>query len=327
MILITGGAGYIGSHFARAYLLQNPGVEVVVVDSLAEGHPEALSSMAGIHFVQENIGNLQAMKALFGDYPIDMVVHFAASCYVGESQKNPSKYFHNNVINTLNLLKAMDDCGVSKMVFSSSCATYGYPVSIPIDENHPQNPVNIYGLTKLMIEQALAGYAKTRGWSYIALRYFNAAGADEGGLLGEHHEPETHLIPLILQAAQDPQKAIHVYGTDYETPDGTCIRDYIHVTDLAMAHMQALQKLESFTGGKALNLGTTHGTSVKTVIDRCREITGCDIAVREAPRRDGDPPLLVAKADEASSFLGWFPQYDLDQIIQTAWQWEQHRKF
>jgi UDP-glucose 4-epimerase len=327
MILITGGAGYIGSHFVKFYLETHPGEEVVVVDNLSEGHREALSFSKAIHFVQEDIGNINGMKAIFTRYPINTIVHFAASCSVGESQKDPSKYFQNNVVKTLNLFKAMDNCNIRRLVFSSTCATYGNPICEPLDEQHPQNPINIYGLTKLMIEQALSGYCTTLGWSAIALRYFNASGADESGLIGEHHEPETHLIPLILRAAQGKSPAIEIYGTDYDTPDGSCIRDYIHVTDLAYAHSKAVERLETQTGFDAINLGTAYGASVKEVIDVCQDVTGLEIPVKIVPRREGDPPRLIANADKAVEKLNWRAQYDLIKIIETAWAWENSRKF
>jgi UDP-glucose 4-epimerase len=327
MILVTGGAGYIGSHFVKVYLDQHPGSEVVVVDNLSEGHREALAFSDKIHLVPENIGNPEGMKAVFARYAVEAVVHFAASCYVGESQENPTKYFHNNDINTLHLLAAMEAAGVTKLVFSSTCATYGNPVRLPIDETHPQQPINVYGLTKLIIEMALKAYCERLNWRVTALRYFNAAGADDSGLLGEHHDPETHLIPLVLKVAHGERAAAEIYGDDYDTPDGTCIRDYIHVNDLADAHCRALNKLESQTGFEAVNLGTTTGASVKEVIDLCREITGHAIPVNVTPRRPGDPATLVANADKAFSLLGWKTQYDLRRIIETAWAWEQNPQF
>jgi UDP-glucose 4-epimerase len=327
MILVTGGAGYIGSHFVKYYLSQPNASEVVVVDNLSEGYREALSFSNAIHFHQENIGNPEGMKAIFKTYPVEAVVHFAASCYVGESQHDPAKYFENNVVNSLRLFQAMEESGVRQIVFSSTCATYGNPITVPIDEKHPQNPINIYGLTKLMIEQALRGYSETKGWSFTALRYFNAAGADVEGLIGEHHDPETHLIPLILQAALGKRPAIQVFGNDYDTPDGTCIRDYIHVNDLASAHWKALERLKQQVGGEAINLGTTHGYSVLEVIDVCKQVTGLNIQIDMSPRRDGDPPKLVANADKAHGLLGWTPDYTLQSIIETAWNWEQNRRY
>lgn len=324
MILVTGGAGYIGSHFIKTYLAQNPGAEVVVVDNLSEGHREALAFSEAIHLCEHNIGDTQQMAGLFQRFPVEAVVHFAASCYVGESQVNPGKYFENNVIQSLRLFQAMEAAGVRRLVFSSTCATYGNPQYHPMDENHPQKPINVYGLTKLMIEQALTAYCQTLGWSAMALRYFNAAGADDSGLIGEHHDPETHLIPLVLKAALGQHPAVEIYGEDYETPDGTCIRDYIHINDLATAHCQALSYLTTHAGMHAVNLGTTHGASVREIIDLCQDITQRDIPVKAAPRRPGDPPALVANADKALTELGWQPQYSLRRILETAWGWSQN---
>lgn len=328
MILVTGGAGYVGSHFIKTYLALNPDSEVVVVDNLSEGHKEALDFSDRIRLYDYDIGNVVDMELLLTRYPFRAVVHFAASCYVGESQLNPVKYFQNNVVNSLNLFRSLKAAGLRRVVFSSSCATYGIPQVLPITESHPQEPVNIYGLTKLMVEKALGAYADTLGWSYVALRYFNAAGADDHSLLGEHHEPETHLIPLVLQAALGKRPAIEIYGEDYPTPDGTCIRDYIHVNDLATAHCQALQYLEEHPGCKeAINLGTASGASVREIIELSRQVTGRDIPVTVAPRRDGDPPSLVANPDKAKALLGWEPRYDLQQIIETAWAWEQNPRY
>jgi UDP-glucose 4-epimerase len=327
MKLVTGAAGYIGSHVVKAYLDQFPQEDIVAVDNLSEGHAEALRFSPRIHFAQEDVGHCEGMKALLGRYEIDTVIHFAASCYVGESQTDPAKYFRNNVVQTLNLLDVMQECGVRRMVFSSTCATYGNPQVLPIDEQHPQLPINVYGATKLMVEQALRAYSLAQGWSYVALRYFNASGADESGLLGEQHNPETHLIPLILQVALGQRDAIRIYGQDYETPDGTCIRDYIHVNDLATAHIQAIRYLDENPGGAAFNLGTTVGSSVLEVINMCREVTGREIPIEAVARRAGDPPVLVANADKAQRLLGWTPHYDLRKIVETAWAWEQSAHF
>lgn len=327
MILVTGGAGYIGSHFIRRYLELEPQGSVLAIDNLSEGHTESLKGLPAVFFEKCDIGDYDAITALLKKHKIEAVIHFAASAYVGESQQNPNKYFHNNVVNTLNFFRALEEARVRKIVFSSTCASYGNPQYLPIDENHPQDPINVYGLTKFMIEKTLAGYAMTRNWSYVALRYFNAAGADAGGAIGESHAPETHIIPLTLKAAAGEIECVEVYGDDYDTPDGTCIRDYIHVTDLADAHHQALQWLQSNTGGERINLGTTHGASVKEVIEVCRKVTGRNIEVRMKPRRPGDPPALVANAEKAARVLGWKPKYDLTGIIQTAWNWEQNRKF
>jgi UDP-glucose 4-epimerase len=294
---------------------------------LSEGYQEAVSHSPRIHFAEANIGDEKAMEAVFKKYAVQGVIHFSASCYVGESQEKPEKYFQNNVVNTLSLLNTMENCGVRKMVFSSTCATYGHPHYMPIDEQHPQAPINVYGSTKLMVEQALRAYSLSKGWSYVALRYFNAAGADESGLLGECHDPETHLIPLTLQVATGQRKNISAFGTDYDTPDGTCIRDYIHVNDLADAHLKAINYVEAHPGGQAFNLGTTNGSSVLEVINACREVTGHEIPVVYGPRRDGDPARLVANAEKAEKLLGWKTQYDLKRIVETAWQWEQNKRF
>lgn len=327
MNLVTGGAGYIGSHFIKKYLEIFDTEEIVTVDNLSEGHAQALSFSDRIRFEQQDIGNTDAMVEIFSKYDVETVIHFAASCYVGESQENPAKYFQNNCIHTLNMFKAMQICGVKQIVFSSTCATYGNPEYTPLDEQHVQKPINVYGSTKLMTEQALRAYSLAQGWSYVALRYFNASGADESGLIGEHHDPETHLIPLILQTALGKRKSIQVYGNDYDTPDGTCIRDYIHVSDLATAHVAAIDYLRKNPGGEAFNLGTTTGSSVLEVINMCREVTGRDIPVEYSTRRPGDPPMLVANADKAEKLLGWKTEYDLRRIVETAWRWEQSPRF
>lgn len=327
MILVTGGAGYIGSHFVDTYLAQSTSNQVVVIDDLSEGHREALSTDSRVQFFQENVGNLPAIKEILAGFPIEACVHFAASCYVGESQKNPAKYFQNNVINGLNLIRALHESDITKFVLSSTCAVYGNPKQLPIDEMHVQDPINVYGLTKHMLEQSLAAYASQCGWSYVALRYFNAAGADENGKLGESHSPETHIIPLALQTALGRLKELEIYGDDYDTPDGTCIRDYIHVTDLSLAHCLALDLMSAGKRAEAINLGTTTGASVKEIVDLCRLVSGKEIPVKISPRRDGDPPKLVANNDKAKAVLGWSPKFELERIIRTAWQWEQNRRY
>jgi len=326
MILVTGGAGYIGSHFIKHYLDTNPGQQVIVVDNLSEGHADAVSYSPDITLYTHNIGDTEAMARVFAAHPITAVVHFAASCYVGESQEKPALYFENNVIQSLRLFEAMEAAGVRQIVFSSTCATYGNPQYLPLDESHPQQPINVYGTTKLMIEKALDGYAQSRGWGYVALRYFNAAGADASGLLGERHDPETHLIPLVLQTAMGMRPHIGIFGDDYDTADGTCIRDYIHVTDLARAHSRALTYLETHSGGTAINLGTTHGASVKEVIEACEAVTGVSIPVVTSPRRPGDPPSLVANAQKAKTLLDWSTQYSLQETIASAWNANAHYK-
>ncbi len=327
MILVTGGAGYIGSHFIRTYLSRTPGSALVVVDNLELGHKEALPDSAAVYFLHQNTGDIGVLKSVFERFPIRAVVHFAASCYVGESEQNPLKYFQNNVVQSLNLFQAMEETQVRKIVFSSSCATYGNPRYSPIDEEHPQEPVNVYGRTKLIVEQALQALASRLGWSCVMLRYFNAAGADDSGLIGESHDPETHLIPLALQTALGKRECLEVYGNDYDTTDGTCVRDYIHVSDLAQAHCEALNLLEAGAGTQAINLGTTSGASVLEIIEMCRQVTGKDIPYRLMPRRAGDPPALVAQAGKAGRVLNWKPGYDLRRIIETAWSWEKNRRF
>lgn len=327
MILVTGGAGYIGSHFIRAYLEKAPNAAVVAVDNLSEGHKESLPDTSHVYFLHKDAGNVEALKAVFERFPIRAVVHFAASCYVGESEGDPIKYFKNNVVQSLNLFEAMEETGVRKIVFSSSCATYGNPEYSPLDERHRQEPVNVYGRTKLMVEQTLQALVTRLGWSCVSLRYFNAAGADDSGQIGESHEPETHLIPLALQTAKGERQSLKVYGNDYDTEDGTCIRDYIHVNDLADAHCQALKLLENGKRWEAINLGTTSGASVLQIIEMCRQVTGKDIPYEIAPRRPGDPPCLVAESSKAASLLDWKPKYDLRRIIETAWSWEQNRRF
>lgn len=327
MIMVTGGAGYIGSHFVHSYLKNFPDDKVVVVDNLSEGHEQALPKSDRVIFYRQDVGNVAEITKILTANSVEAVVHFAASCYVGESQKNPPKYFRNNAINGLSLFEAMEQCGVRRFVLSSTCATYGNPKTIPMDESHPQEPINVYGLTKLMLERALAAYSENRGWSYIALRYFNAAGASDDASIGESHDPETHIIPLALQTAIGKRDRVEVYGNDYDTPDGTCIRDYIHVNDLAEAHLQALDLTKTGSIGDAINLGTTHGASVKEIIELCRKISGKQIPANIVARRSGDPPRLVADNRKAARVLNWRPKYDLEAIIRTAWNWEQNRKF
>lgn len=318
-ILITGGAGYIGSHVNKG--LSAKGYDTLVLDNLVTGRKEAVK---WDEFVLADLANKEQLRLVFAHNNIQAVMHFAAFAYVGESVADPQKYYNNNVGNTLNLLQIMMEFGVRICVFSSTCATYGWPEKIPITENHPQNPINPYGRSKLMIENILSDYASAYGLRYASLRYFNAAGADPEGNIGEYHDPETHLIPLVLDAALGRSKYITIYGTDYETPDGTCIRDYIHVTDLSQAHNQALEYL--LQGGKSdvFNLGNGNGYSVREVIACARQVTQRDIPVLEGPRRPGDPAVLVGGSEKACVKLGWNQQYnDLAQIIDTAWIWHQ----
>ncbi|MEN6566454.1 MAG: UDP-glucose 4-epimerase GalE [Veillonellales bacterium] len=318
-VLITGGAGYIGSHTVRELMKR---ASVVVYDNLSKGHRESVP--AGVDFVQGDIRDKELLTGVFRQYGIEAVVHFAADSLVGESMQQPSKYYHNNVAATLELLDTMTECGVKKIVFSSTAAVYGQPEVWPITEETAPAPTNVYGRTKLVIEGMLADFAMAYGFRYVALRYFNAAGALAGGAIGEDHEPETHLIPLILQTALGKRDGISVFGADYETTDGTCVRDYVHVTDLAAAHVLALQHLAAGGSSRVYNLGSETGFSVRQVIDRAKVITGVDFPVRQAARRDGDPAVLVASAAKIRRELGWKPvQSDLSSILRSAWIWQQ----
>lgn len=321
-ILVTGGAGYIGSHTVQYLLGQKQ--KILILDNLEHGHREFLPP--GAEFVLADLTDKAALALVFSRYPIQAVVHFAAYAYVGESVQNPAKYYRNNVVGTLNLLDAMHRAHVQHIVFSSTCATYGVPEESPIEEHHPQAPINPYGMSKLMIEAIFADYAVAYGLRWCALRYFNAAGADPQTRIGEWHDPETHLIPLVLDTAMGLRPAISVFGSDYPTPDGTCVRDYIHVTDLAQAHFLALAYLQEGGTSRAFNLGNGNGHSVLQVIECARKITGHAIPIQMEPRRAGDPPALVGSARQAKEILNWNPQYaDLETIIQTAWQWHLKR--
>ena len=315
-VLVTGGAGYVGSHAAK--LLAESGHDVTIVDNLAEGHRAAVGKLP---LVVADLLDREPIVDLIKQKRIDSVMHFAAFAYVGVSVNEPAKYYQNNIVGTLALLDAMRDTGINRIVFSSTCATYGIPERVPISEDHPQNPINPYGFTKLAIERALADYSHAYGLGYAALRYFNASGAAADGTIGEDHDSETHLIPLVLQVALGQREYAEIFGTDYPTPDGTCIRDYIHVDDLATAHLAALEKLEPRMELK-LNLGTGHGVSVQQVIDVCREVTGHPIPARASARRAGDPPQLVADPSAAKRVLGWEAKHkDVRSIIESAWQW------
>ena len=317
MILVTGGAGYIGSHTVKL-LLEN-GYEVVIYDSLELGHPEAV--LGGI-LVEGDLLDRERLRKTFEGYPIDAVIHFAAYASVGDSVANPRKYFRNNIRGGLNLVNAMCDYGVDKIIFSSSAATYGEPMSIPIPEDHPQNPTNPYGESKLMFERILKWYDVAYGTRSVSLRYFNAAGAEPGGQIGEDHEPEQHLIPIVLQTALGQRESVKVFGTDWDTPDGSCVRDYIHVTDLADAHLLSLRALENGALTTAYNLGNGDGQSVKQVIEVASEVVGKELPWESAPRRPGDPARLVASSEKLKKELGWKPQYpELHKIIETAWSW------
>jgi len=320
-ILVTGGAGYIGSHTVRA--LKQAGFETLVLDNLSYGHREFVAPEELL------LGDLQDrafLGELFSRHRIDGVVHFAAFTYVGESVHQPLKYYRNNVISTINLLEAMAAAEVGAIIFSSTCATYGEPKILPLPEDHPQQPINPYGMSKLMVERVLQDTALATGLRYMALRYFNAAGADPAGGIGEDHNPETHLIPLVLDVALGRRPHITIFGNDYPTPDGTCVRDYIHVNDLAQAHVLGLKFLLEGGPSQCLNLGNGNGFSVQEVIAMAEQVTGQRITVQMGSRRVGDPAVLVGSSAKVRSLLGWTPQYDaLAQIIGTAWAWHQVR--
>ena len=321
-VLVVGGAGYIGSHTVKHFT--EHGYDCVVADNLVCGHAEAVLPPAVLE--KADLNDVASLERVFEKYKFDAVLHFAAFAAVGESVIDPQKYYQNNVAGTLNLLSVMKKHGVDKIVFSSTCATYGEPQYTPIDEKHPQNPINPYGRTKLMIEQAFADYAKAYGLKYIALRYFNAAGAAKDGSIGESHEPESHLIPLILKTIKGERSCIKIFGSDYPTPDGTCLRDYIHVEDLAEAHRLALEKLDQYSG--YINLGTGIKTSVKEMIAAAEAVTGKKCPVEFADRRAGDPAELYAANGKSKEILGWEPKYtDIKEIVATAWYWEEHKKY
>ena len=318
-ILVTGGAGYIGSHVVQ--YLRRCGREVVVLDDLSGGFRDAVPEGC---LVEGNIGDRAVLDRVFAEHDIAAVMNFASFIEVGASVKDPSAYYRNNVGNTLELLDAMARHGVRRLIFSSTAAIFGNPEYTPIDEAHPKAPINPYGRTKWLIEQLLPDYEQAYGLKSVCLRYFNAAGADPEAKLGERHQPETHLVPLVLQAASGRREAISIFGTDYPTPDGTCIRDYIHVEDLAQAHLRALEYLESGADSAAFNLGNGNGFSIREVIETARTVTGRDFKVIEAERRPGDPPVLVAESARARYVLRWLPEYaDLETIIAHAWAWEQ----
>ena len=319
MILIVGGAGYIGSHINK--FLNQQGKETLVLDNLSYGHEEFVKWG---EFIEGDLSDETLLSNIFEKYPIDAVMHFAAFTYVGESVENPQKYYKNNLINTLNLLNVMKDHQISKFIFSSTCAVYGQPEKLPLSEDHPLNPVNPYGNSKLMVEKILEDYSQAYDFNYVSLRYFNAAGADPDMEIGEWHQPETHLIPLVLDAASGRRNSVSIYGTNYPTPDGTCIRDYIHVLDLAQAHNKALDYLNEKNDSQVFNLGNGNGFSVKEVIKTCQEVTGQDINVIKDLPRPGDPPILVGSSQKAREVLGWSPQWtSLKDIISSAWDWHQ----
>ena len=316
-ILVVGGAGYIGSCMSKQ--LAKHGYAPVVLDNLVCGHREAVKYGP---FFEGSMSDRPLLKEIFSDFPISAVMHFAAFCYVGESVENPAKYYRNNITNTLALLEIMLEQKIDKFIFSSSCAIYGEPAEVPITEGHPKQPINPYGRTKFMVEQILEDFQHAYGLKSISLRYFNAAGADPDGELGEDHDPETHLIPLVLKTAMGQRSHVDIFGGDYLTPDGTCVRDYIHIEDLAQAHMLALERLLSGRPGGAYNLGSTKGHSVKQVIETAQRVTGEEIPTRVVDRRTGDPAVLVSWSEKALRDLGWKPRFpELEAMIETAWRW------
>lgn len=322
-LLVTGGAGYIGSHTVRALL--TAGYEVIVLDNFSRGHRSAIP--ADVSYIAMDIANPEVENILKKN-KIEGIMHFAAHSQVGESMVHPSIYYENNVVGSYRLIEAARRAGIRHFVFSSTAAVYGEPDSIPIIETASLAPTNVYGRTKLMIEQILKDYSDSYGMHYVALRYFNAAGADESGVIGEDHMPETHLIPLVLATALGQRKEITVFGTDYDTADGTCIRDYIHVNDLAQAHVLAMKYLKEGGNSIAFNLGSGHGFSVKEIIETAKRVTGIDFPVSYGSRRAGDPSVLVASSDLIKRLVGWNPQYsNVDKIIGDAWQWHQQHPY
>lgn len=321
-ILVVGGAGYIGSHCAK--LMHGRGYGVVSYDNLSRGFREAVRYG---DFVQGDIGDAHALDRLFSSRKFDAVMHFAAFAYVGESVEKPALYMENNFQKTRVLLDAMRRHGISRFIFSSTCATYGVPQYVPIDEKHPQKPINPYGESKLLVEKMLREYDEQHKLKSMVFRYFNASGCDPEGELGERHDPETHLIPLALRAALGAGPRLKIFGGDYETPDGTCVRDYIHVNDLSNAHILGLEYLMDRQSGEVFNLGNGNGFSVKEVVQAVRTVTGCEVPFDEAPRRAGDPPVLIGNAEKARRILGWKIQYtDLEDIVRTAAKWEQRAR-
>lgn len=322
-VLITGGAGYIGSHFVK--LLIDKGHQPLVIDNLSRGHKEAVPQ--NVLFEDVDILDTEALSYTIRTYLPDAVVHFAAYAYVGESVEHPGIYYQNNVVGSLNLIRLCAENGVKNFIFSSTCSIYGNPTQVPISEDQPSNPINPYASTKLIIEMMLKDFETANGMKHIALRYFNAAGADPSGAIGESHNPEPHLIPIILKTALGERKKVSVFGNDYETTDGTCIRDYIHVNDLADAHLKAINYLNSGSESTIINLGTGKGNSVLEIIAKAKTITNKEIPFEIVERRAGDPAVLVADNKKAKELLNWIPKYSIEEIIQTAWNWHQNPKY
>jgi len=321
-VLIIGGAGYIGSHVVR--LLQQNGFKTVVYDNLSTGHKELVEG----DFIFGDILDGEKLSSVFEEYDFDIIIHLAAKSIISESMQKPLMYYENNLSGTVNILKLMREYGVKRIIFSSTASVYGNPRKIPITENDEPKPDSVYGFSKLAIERMIADVSSVDGFSYVILRYFNAAGADFSGTIGELHIPETHLIPRVLDVAIGDSPYIEVFGTDYDTPDGTCIRDYVHVLDVAEIHMLALEWLLSdVEGGQIFNVGSGHGFSVLDIIEVARKITGKDIPIKESQRREGDPPKLIASPEKLKRFFGWEPKYsDPETIIRTAWNWHKGKR-
>ncbi len=317
-ILVIGGAGYIGSHMVK--MLAEKGYNVIVYDNLSTGYEELVTVN---NFIKGDLADKEKLSKVFKENNIEAVMHFAAFIEVGESVKNPSKYYNNNVVNVVNLLDLMVEHNINKFIFSSTAAVYGQPEQIPIKEEQLKKPINPYGRSKFMVENILEDYDHAYNLRYTAFRYFNASGADESGTIGEMHDPETHLIPLVLKTALGEREKIYIFGTDYKTKDGSCIRDFVHVNDLAKAHLKGLQYLLDGGESKAFNLGSGEGYSVKEIIEKSKEITGIDFEVEEGDRREGDPAVLIADSSKARKVLNWEPEYDLEDIIETAWKWHE----
>ncbi|MBW4598099.1 MAG: UDP-glucose 4-epimerase GalE [Calothrix sp. FI2-JRJ7] len=323
-ILVTGGAGYIGTHAVLA--LKNAGYEVIVLDNLSYGHREQVEEVLKVKLIVGDTNDRVLLDNIFSNHNIEAVMHFAAFIAVGESVTDPAKYYRNNVTGTLTLLEAMVDASIKKFIFSSTCALYGVPKFIPLTEDHPIDPISPYATSKWMVERILSDFDTAYNLKSVRFRYFNAAGADPDGNLGEDHEPETHIIPLVLFAALGKRESISIFGTDYPTEDGTCMRDYIHVADLAQAHVLGLEYLLKDGDSEVFNLGNGNGFSVRDVIETAKQVTGKDIKIVERERRPGDPPILVGSSEKARKVLDWRPNYaDLKQIISHAWEWHQKR--
>jgi UDP-glucose 4-epimerase len=323
-VLVVGGAGYIGSHAVS--LLKNQGHNAIIYDDFSKGHKE-VGQILNVKIVEGDLGDKAKLKEIFISEKIDVVMHFAAFIEVGESVVDPAKYYENNVAKVLKLLDAMVESNVLKFIFSSTAATFGEPIMEKINEEHPQNPINPYGQSKLMVEKILKDYEKAYGMKSVVFRYFNACGSDMNGIIGESHDPESHLIPLILQAASGRRDSIKVFGTDYATQDGTCIRDYVHVYDLAQAHILGMDKMIKDNQSFNYNLGSGSGYSVKEITDNVKKVTGKDFKVEYVERRAGDPGILIADSTKAEKELDWKPQYSLEQIVISAWKWETNRKY